>query len=1278
MDRVFVAIYDFFERRKRLFYSILAASTVLLASSASRVTFSEQITNFFPDGKDGGRHGIVFGNMKAADKIVVMFSSEDPDRSIECADAFESLLMAKAGGEYIDSVTSEVGAGEMEGAAELIYGNLPLYLSDEDYARVDSLLRPGALAARMEDNYRLLASPMGMALRDIILQDPLGMATDKFAALQELSGGVGYEIYDGHIFSPGMSFMLMIIEPSHGMGDTGVNDKLISAIEDSAQKCTREGFADVVIEYFGGPSVAVYNARQIKSDTMLTLTIALVAIIVFILLAFRNRWSVLLILTPVAFGGLFALGFIWILGYGSISAIAVGAGAAVFGVALSYSIHVISHSNHTRDPRKIISELAYPLTVGSFTTIGAFLGLLFTRSQLLRDFGLFAALTLVGTTLFCLVFLPHFLGGGKERSENRLMKAIEKINGIAYDRKKWLVALVAAVAVVCAFFSGNVKFDSDMMNLNYMPPHLKAAEEKLSSLTAGEKNTVVFASVSGGYDGAYEAYARTASMLDSLVAEGLVDGYASAGNFVASGAVRQKRIDRWNDFWSGGRKEETIAAVRESARAAGFREDAFAAFERNIEKEYFPAVYGSQEEVPAMLDAWVNVTDDIVMFIAQVDIPYGNKDEVYARFESDPDVVIVDRGYYANRMAKTVNDDFNLILLISSFLIFAALLVSYGRIELTIMAFMPMFVSWIIILGLMALLGIEFNIVNIILSTFIFGIGDDFSIFIMDGLLTEYKNGRRMLASHKTAIFFSAVTIITGLGVMIFAKHPALRSISLISILGILTVIVVSYVLQPVLFRIFITSQTRRGGFPYTLLSLLNTAYAFLVFLIGCLILQGIIASFIPLPVSAKRKKLWFHNSVNAAVRLFLGIMPTIRRKVINEFGENFSRPAVIIANHQSFIDILVLLSLHPKLVMVTNSWVWKSPFFGRIVRYSDFYHTTDGYEKLTEALRGRVREGYSVVVFPEGTRSADLKVKRFRKGAFCLAGELGLDILPVVLYGNGMVSSKGQPFYIKKGVLVAKIMKRIPPGDASFGVNYAERAKNTGSWFRAEYGRLREEYDRPCNPYFYDALIKNYTYKGPVLEWYMRIKVRLEKKYELFDRLIPRDAFIVDVGCGYGPLSYMMCLLSEKRSVLGIDYDEEKIALARHNFSHTCRMEFATADAVEYDMPDADVFVLNDVLHYMDCASQDRLLEKCLSRVRAGGMVIVRDGDSSESERHKATRRTERWSTRIVGFNKTEGELCFTSSERIAALAAKSGFVTEIRDNDRRTSNKIHIIRRA
>ena len=381
-----------------------------------------------------------------------------------------------------------------------------------------------------------------------------------------------------------------------------------------------------------------------------------------------------------------------------------------------------------------------------------------------------------------------------------------------------------------------------------------------------------------------------------------------------------------------------------------------------------------------------------------------------------------------------------------------------------------------------------------------------------------------------------------------------------------------------------------------------------------------------------------------------------------------------MIANHQSFIDILVLLSICPKAVMVTNGWVWRSPVFGRIVRYLGFYHAADGYEHLAPALAQKVAEGYSVIVFPEGTRSADGKIGRFHKGAFYLAGELGLDILPICLYGNGMISSKRQPIYIKHGLVVSRVLPRMAAADPA---NCSAQAKAACRLMRREYLGLYETYNRPCNPYFRDMLIKSYTYKGPVLEWYMRVKVRLERSYELFDRIVPRDAAVVDLGCGYGPLSYMLAMLCERRRVVGMDYDAEKVETASQSFLRRPGIEFIHADLRTAELPGADAFLLVDVLHYMRPEEQRALIGRCAARLNAGGRIIIRDGDSGKAERHKATAMTEVWSTKIVGFNKTDGGLHFTSTPELARIARELGMEIHAAHKDTRTSNTVYILTR-
>ena len=115
-----------------------------------------------------------------------------------------------------------------------------------------------------------------------------------------------------------------------------------------------------------------------------------------------------------------------------------------------------------------------------------------------------------------------------------------------------------------------------------------------------------------------------------------------------------------------------------------------------------------------------------------------------------------------------------------------------------------MAVSWLWILGIMALLGIQFNIINIILSTFIFGQGDDYTIFMTEGTVYEYTHRRPMLASYRRAIILSALIMFIGIGSLITARHPALHSLAEVTIVGMFSVVLMAFVIPPVVFYWFV------------------------------------------------------------------------------------------------------------------------------------------------------------------------------------------------------------------------------------------------------------------------------------------------------------------------------------------------------------------------------------------------------------------------------------------------------------------------------------------
>ena len=239
----------------------------------------------------------------------------------------------------------------------------------------------------------------------------------------------------------------------------------------------------------------------------------------------------------------------------------------------------------------------------------------------------------------------------------------------------------------------------------------------------------------------------------------------------------------------------------------------------------------------AFFDDYIIEKNGAVTVISLVNVNPVNKQNLYDRLINSP-VYAFDRQMLTNLFVEYVNADFNFIVTFTAVLVFLALFLLYGRIELTLITFVPMLITWVWILGIMALVGIEFNIVNIMVSTFIFGLGDDYSIFTMDGLIQEYKVGRTNLSSIRTSIFLSAVTTIAGLGVLIFAEHPALRSIAAISIIGISCVFIMSQTIEPFLFRWLVTGRVKRGFRPRTFYGIVRTLFWLFFFCVWSIIID--------------------------------------------------------------------------------------------------------------------------------------------------------------------------------------------------------------------------------------------------------------------------------------------------------------------------------------------------------------------------------------------------------------------------------------------------------
>ncbi len=203
-----------------------------------------------------------------------------------------------------------------------------------------------------------------------------------------------------------------------------------------------------------------------------------------------------------------------------------------------------------------------------------------------------------------------------------------------------------------------------------------------------------------------------------------------------------------------------------------------------------------------------------------------------------------------------------------------------------------------------------------------------------------------------------------------------------------------------------------------------RTVYSLLFFMFFSLcVLTPFVWLYIKIGKMTEKKRYRLHQIIYHASRFIMihhGIPGT---KFVSKLcGDiDFNQPRIIICNHQSHLDLMCQLVFTPKIVFLTNQWVWNNPFYGLLIRNAEYLPVIDGLESLMPHLRSLVERGYSIAVYPEGTRSKDCSIGRFHQGAFYLAQQLGLEILPMYLYGPGKILPK-KTYHLRKGVFYVEI----------------------------------------------------------------------------------------------------------------------------------------------------------------------------------------------------------------------------------------------------------------
>ena len=576
MTATILRLYDYMKAHRMLCVLSFVVVTLLLVVSVLRLSYKEDISDFLP--VDSQHHNAlkIYQDISGANKIFAVFqyrdtTKTDPEMMVTSVDAFVETIQRTDTAHRVANVMSQIDLEKLSAVTDFVYNNIPYFLTEKDYARMDSLLETTDYIHRqLQQDKQMLLFPSGGLLSDNIQRDPLNLFTPVVQKLQRADTSLKFELYDGHIFSPDMQKAFVIIGSPYGASETENNAKLISLL----QTCSKKVMAhhrNLDIHIIGGPVIAVGNASQIKSDSILSVTIAVVFIMALLLFTLRNLRNIFLIALSIAWGWLFAIGGLALI-HNSVSIIVIGISSVILGIAVNYPLHFIAHLTHTPQKKQALRELIMPLFVGNITTVGAFLALVPLQSVALKDLGLFSSFLLIGTIVFVLIYLPHLSKVSKEVKHTFL----DKISEVSLENNPIVVTIVVVMTLVFGYYSFQTKFDANMANINYMTDEQKAdmAYFQHTMMVNGEYQKVYAVTADSTMNGALDKNLRLQPALDKLVKTKLVHDYSSCNQFVVSTSEQRRRLALWRDFLRRN-KEKLTTSLRSSMQTEGFSVESF-------------------------------------------------------------------------------------------------------------------------------------------------------------------------------------------------------------------------------------------------------------------------------------------------------------------------------------------------------------------------------------------------------------------------------------------------------------------------------------------------------------------------------------------------------------------------------------------------------------------------------------------------------------------------------------------------------------------------------
>lgn len=790
-------------RHDILVLSCAGLISVLSLFGVFRLGMVSNVASMLPEGNEAVSDYVAsMERMGTLDYLVVMCSGPDVETLTAFSDAFASRVEETG---LINEIRYRIDKTDKDFFLSFYLAKIFLFLNEDDFTEIEEKLSAERIDRALTAARMLLVTPASSGAGELVTRDPLGFMSVMEKRFMSGEGGFRMDTSSGYFLSSDHRHLLMLVRPSGPPQDTLFGELLLSELDRaSIEAADAAGISGVTVSYAGGYVIAVNDARTIKRDLIATMITSMILVLACFYLIFRRFRFLFFVGTSLGMGIFWTLGLAgWTMGH--LNMVTAAFGAILVGLGIDFSIHfynrLVEEESQGRSLQDALttalSHTGVGISTGAVTTSIAFFGMAFTRFKGLSELGILGGTGILMTLLTTFTVLPALIVRARKiRPVSTEMIPVprfgmEALAPFIKKNRRVILGSAAVLTAVMGWCALGVGFSTDMTELRPDNSEIFTTQENIWEIFSGSSSEIYVTVTDDDLEVALTASEEAQSILLSYPEVSSVEGPGVWLPSVKRQRENLERVDRLH-------LDVALEEFKKSKARLGFSENAFSGFEEELQTfadgGVEPITYHDLEDTPGREYVQKYIMKDgetwrVTLFaypLTGVWTDDIDRTLVGRLKETAPDVEVASISLVLAETRKIVTRDFILATIIAAFGVFLSLLIQFRDIRTVCVSMLSLGCGVVWMLGCMKLLGVSLNFANVVVAPMVVGIGIDDNIHLFHRF-TEKREGSMTdaLVFSGRAVIMTSVTTVLGFGSLVFARYGGLKSIGMVSVLGV-------------------------------------------------------------------------------------------------------------------------------------------------------------------------------------------------------------------------------------------------------------------------------------------------------------------------------------------------------------------------------------------------------------------------------------------------------------------------------------------------------------